>query len=124
MPAARHTSVPIDANGFEFGQFARQEGNSEKEDPNLAGRRPRFSERELQSNSLSTLAAVIAKLPLQQRRVAEILRDNSDAKVGTKEVIELYRNAHGATLTPAAAKSSMAVVRTKLRAALKQASAD
>lgn len=86
--------------------------------------RPQFAERELQSKALRAVDAVIATLPLQQRRIAEILRDNRDAKVGPKEVIELYRTTHGVTLTPAAAKSSMAVARTKLRAALEQASVD
>lgn len=86
--------------------------------------RPRFTEREMQSNLLKAVDAVIATLSVQQRRVAEILRANSDAKIGPREVIEQYRKAHGATLTPAAAKSSMAVVRTKLRAALQQASVE
>jgi hypothetical protein len=85
---------------------------------------PKFTEREFQTKALAVVDAVIATLPVQQRRVAEILRDNRDAKVGPKEVIELYRDAHGVALTPAAAKSSMAAVRTKLRAALKQASTD
>lgn len=86
--------------------------------------RPKFAERELQAKALRTVDAVIATLPIQQRRVAEILRDNRDAKVGPKEMIELYRMAHGVTLTPAAAKSSMAVVRTKLRGALADASGE
>lgn len=107
-----------------FGKHQRKEVEMAEDLAVYGTTLPQFAEREQQSNSLKIVDAVINGLPVQQRRVAEILRDNRDAKIGTKEVIELYRKAHGATLTPAAAKSSMAVVRTKLRAALKQIPVD
>lgn len=107
-----------------FGQHQRQEVTTNDDLEVFGATRPKFAERELQAKALRAVDAVIATLPDQQRRIAEILRDNHDAKVMPKEVIELYRKSHGVTLTPAAAKGSMAVVRTKLRAALQQVSAD
>jgi DNA-directed RNA polymerase specialized sigma24 family protein len=113
-----------DMAGRRFGKHQRKVVTTADDLEIYGAAQPRFAEREMQANALRAMDAAIAKLPVQQRRVAEILRDNRDAKVGPKEIIELYRKAHGATLTPAAAKSSMSVVRTKLRAALAQVSVE
>lgn len=57
----------------------------------------------------------LAELPLQQRRIAIILLESQGDNLGPAEAIKLYRRSHKKALTLAAAKSTLAVVRKKLR---------